>query len=352
MSKREKSPTIRDVAEAVGLSVTTVSDVVNGKGRVDPATRERVKQAIVEVGWRPRRSARALRSGQSGVLALCFPHRPTGVGSWLLNADYDMALMAGCAAATVDAGRQLLLAPRPQELSDLVNLDVDGVILADPQEGDPAITVLNRAGIPVVTVERDLRRTDGWWVEGDSAASTKRVLEHLAGEGAQQIALLTSDAPWAWFEDTTAAYLDWCKEKGARPLVRLIDVDDPRRTSADATRELLRSTRPPDAILAIPNHAPLGVLEAAADLGRSMPDDLLLAAGTDAQVLQVSSPTVTAVDLRPVEMARAAVALLLRRMNGEDAAGPVVVETGLVRRESTGGSATVDAATAATSTIG
>lgn len=351
MSKRQKSPTIRDVAEAVGLSITTVSDVVNGKGRVDPATRERVKKAIVEVGWRPRRSARALRSGQSGVLALCFPHRPTGVGSWLLNADYDMALMAGCAAATVDAGRQLLLAPRPQELSDLVNLDVDGVILADPQEGDPAITVLNRAGIPVVTVERDLRRTDGWWVEGDSADSTARVLDHLAEQGGQRIALLTSDAPWAWFDDTNAAYLEWCEHKDMKPLVRLIDVEDPRRTAADATRALLRGTQPPDAILAIPNHAPLGVLEAAAGMGRSVPDDLLLAAGTDAQVLQVSSPTVTAIDLQPVAMARAAVELLLRRMNGEDLAGPVVVETTLVRRESTGGPSPSDAAAAAASTL-
>jgi DNA-binding LacI/PurR family transcriptional regulator len=98
MAKRRQFPTIRDVAEAAGVSVTTVSDVVNGKGRVDPITRERVKQAVVEVGWRPRRSARALRSGNSGVFALCFPRRDRGVGDWLLNADSDMALVAGCAA--------------------------------------------------------------------------------------------------------------------------------------------------------------------------------------------------------------------------------------------------------------
>ena len=335
MDKRQKSPTIRDVAAAVGLSVTTVSDVVNGKGRVDPATRDRVKRAIEEVGWRPRRSARALRSGESGVFALCFPRRPTGVESWLLNADYDMALVAGCAAATVDAGRQLLLAPRPRDLSDLVSLDVDGVILADPQEGDPAITVLNRAGVPVVTIERDLRRTDGWWVEGDSAASTARVLDHLAAQGASSIALLSSDAPWAWFEDTTAAYQDWCEAAGQSPVVRFIDVDDPRRSAAEATSALLKGRRRPDAILAVPNHAPLGVLEAAAAAGCTIPTDLLLAAGADAQVLQVSTPTVTAVDLRPVEMARAAVELLQRRMAGESDAGPLVVETGLVVREST-----------------
>jgi len=336
MTKRRQSPTIRDVALEAGVSVTTVSDVINGKGRVDPITRDRVKQAVLEVGWRPRRSARALRSGNSGVFALCFPRRDNGVGSWLLNADYDMALVAGCAAATVDAGRQLLLAPRPRDLADLVSLDVDGVILADPQEGDPAITVLNRAGIPVVTVERDLRRTDGWWVEGDSAASTRRVLDHLTEQGAQRIAMVTSDAPWAWFEDTFAAYAEWCEARGTRPIVRLIDVDDPRRTAAQAARGLLTSRQPPDAIFALPLHAPLGVLDAAAEIGRDVPGDLLLAAGIDAQTLQVASPQVTAVDLRPLEMARAAVGLLERRVAGEDAAGPVVVETVLVPRASSG----------------
>lgn len=347
MTKRRQSPTIRDVARAAGVSMTTVSDVVNGKGRVDPVTRERVKQAVLEVGWRPRRSARALRSGNSGVFALCFPRRDSGVGGWLLNADYDMALVAGCAAATVDAGRQLLLAPRPRDLTDLLSLDVDGVILADPQEGDPAITVLNRAGIPVVTVERDLRRTDGWWVEGDSVASTHRVLDHLTEQGADRIALVTSDAPWAWFEDTSAAFIEWCEARGVRPLVRLIDVEDPRRTAAEAARRLLASRQPPDAIFALPLHAPLGVLDAAAEIGCEVPGDLLLAAGIDAQTLLGSSPPVTAVDLRPLEMARAAVAQLERRVAGEEAAGPVVVETILVPRASTGVIQSADAGGAA-----
>jgi DNA-binding LacI/PurR family transcriptional regulator len=188
----------------------------------------------------------------------------------------------------------------------------------------------------VVTVERDLRRTDGWWVEGDSVASTHRVLDHLMGQGADRIALVTSDAPWAWFEDTSAAYAEWCEARGVRPLIRLIDVDNPRRTAAEATRKLLASRQPPNAIFALPLHAPLGVLDAAAEIGCNVPGDLLLAAGIDAQTLQVSSPPVTAVDLRPLEAARAAVSLLERRVAGEEAAGPVVVETVLVPRASTG----------------
>lgn len=334
MSTGRRTTTIKDVAVLAGVSITTVSDVVNGKGRVDPATRERVLTAVTDAGWRPRRSARALRSGQTGIFALCLARRDEELGDWLLNADYDMALVAACAAAAVDSDRQLLLAPSPKNAGELARLDVDGVILADPREGDPALTLLNRAGVPVVTIERDVRRTDGWWVETDNAGSTRMVLDHLAAQGAERIALVTSDAPWAWFEDTSAAYVDWCAERGLRELVRFIDVDHPRAGAANAVADLLRLRRRPDAIFALPYGTPAGALDAIAAAGLQVPGDILLAAGIDSQTLLVSSPTVTAVDLRPIEMARAAVDLLARRVSGEQQAGPTKIETALVIRTS------------------
>ncbi|MET7332221.1 LacI family DNA-binding transcriptional regulator [Nonomuraea sp. NPDC005650] len=335
MATKRARPTIRDVAIQAGVSMTTVSDVVNSKGRVDPATRERVLTAVSEVGWRPRRSARALRSGRTGVFAMCLPVGHVGVGEWLVNAEYDMALVAACAAATVDSDRQLLVAPRPKDVRDLVRLDVDGVIIADPREGDQALTVLNNAGVPAVTIDRDIQRTDGWWVETDNAGSTVQVLDHLTAQGARSIALVTADAPWAWFEDTSAAYARWCAGHGVKPLVRLIDVERPRATAAAGVRSLLRLKNPPDAVFAIPYGTPLGALDAIVESGRSVPGDILLAGGMDGQMMQGSSPPITAVDLRPVEMARAAVELLARRVGGEKAAGPVVIETALRIREST-----------------
>ncbi|MGH3359537.1 MAG: LacI family DNA-binding transcriptional regulator [Nocardioidaceae bacterium] len=330
---RQARATIHDVARVAGVSLTTVSDVVNGKGRVDPRTRERVLAAVSEVDWRPRRSARALRSGQSGVYALCLPRRHDAVDDWLLNADYDMALVAACASATVDSERQLLLAPRPRDINDLGRLDVDGVIIADPREDDPALDVLDGAGIPTVTIDRGVR-TDGWSAETDTAGSTAKVLDHLAEQGATRIALVTSDARWSWFENTSTAYEKWCSDRGVRPQVRLINVDRPRTSAATAVRGLLRLKTPPDAILTVPQGAALGALDAINAAGRSAPDDVLLAAAMDGQLLQVSSPPITAVDLRPVEMARAAIELLGRRVRGEHSVGPTVIETGLKIRQS------------------
>lgn len=335
MTTRRTPVTIRDVASHAGVSMTTVSDVVNGKGRVDPATRQRVLASVREVGWRPRRSARALRSGQSGIVALCIPRREHGVRDWLLNADYDMALIAACAAAAVDADRQLLLAPRPEDLDDLARLDVDGVVIADPREHDPALAVLDQAGIPTVTIGRDLGRDDGWWVETDNAGATATALDHLAGQGASRIALLNSDAPWAWFADTADAYQAWCAGHGVRPIVRLIDVQRPRESAAEAIADLFRLKRPPDAVLAVPQGTALGVLDGVAALGRRVPDDLLLGAGIDGQTLSVAAPPVTAIDLQPMRAAQAAIELLIRRVAGGAEAGPTVIEAGLIVREST-----------------
>lgn len=332
-STRRARATIHDVARVAEVSLTTVSDVVNGKGRVDPRTRERVLAAVAKVDWRPRHSARALRSGRSGVFALCLPRRNDSVDDWLLNADYDMALVAACAAATVDSDRQLLLAPRPRDINDLGRLDVDGVIIADPREGDPALDVLDAAGIPTVTIDRGVR-TDGWSAETDTAGSTVKLLDHLAAQGSSQIAMITSDARWAWFENTSVAYEKWCDERGVRPQVRLVNVDRPRTSAATAVRSLLRLKSPPDAILTVPQGAALGALDAIAASGRSVPDDLLLAAAMDGQLLQVASPPITAVDLRPVDMAHAAIELLGRRVAGEPADGPTVVETELRVRAS------------------
>jgi len=68
-----KRPTIHDVASAAGVSVTTVSDALNGKGRVDPATRKRVAQVVQSLGYRANRHARGLRSRLSGALGLLLP---------------------------------------------------------------------------------------------------------------------------------------------------------------------------------------------------------------------------------------------------------------------------------------
>jgi DNA-binding LacI/PurR family transcriptional regulator len=337
MAATTRRPTIRDVAEAAGVSVTTVSDAVNRKGRVDPETQARVMEAVAEVGWRPLRSARALRSGRTGVIALCLPGGPGRSGLWLMSTDYYMALVAAGAAAAVESDQLLLLSPRPAEIEELAHLDVDGVIVVDPLEGDPALRVLDDGGVPYVTVDRDLASTGTWWVGADNRSSATMLLDHLADRGARTVALFTSEERWAWYDDALAAYVDWCVAHGVEPIIRHLEQETPQGSAAHLMDEVLAEGNVPDAVLALPYRSALGVIESARNRGIAVPDDLLVASGVDGHALETTTPSVTAADLRPAEVAHAAVELLGRRIEGEDGGGPVITETVVRVRASTGG---------------
>jgi DNA-binding LacI/PurR family transcriptional regulator len=320
-----RTPTIRDVARAAGVSLTTVSDAINGRGRIHPETRRRVMEAVEEVGWQPKRSARALRSGRSGMIALCLPSGQSRPGSWL-NTDYYMEIMAGCAAEAMNTTGQLLLAHRPRDAREAGRLDVDGVIVTDPIEDDPTLRILDEAGIPFVTVDRDLARDDPWWVGADNRGSVTALLDHLADRGSRTVALFTSRARWAYLEDISEAYAGWCSARNMEPLVREIDLYEPATDAAAAFTEMIDADIRPDGVVAVLQGSALGVIGAAGARGVSVPDDLLVVSGVDGHALETSVPPVTAVNLRPAEVGAAAVDLLRRRIEGEEGIGPVVTD--------------------------
>src|SRR6476661_5528724 len=112
--------TIRDVAAAVGLSPTTVSHALNGKGRVDPDTRERIATTAQELGYRPNRTARRLHSGRSGAIALLLPFvEPDVARDEMLALDYSMHLAGAAARAAFATGHPMLLTPPLKSVDDL-----------------------------------------------------------------------------------------------------------------------------------------------------------------------------------------------------------------------------------------
>ncbi|GAA0994597.1 LacI family DNA-binding transcriptional regulator [Acrocarpospora macrocephala] len=331
MAPPKSRVTIKDVASAAGVSPTTVSDIVNVKGRVDPETRARVLKVVADLGWRPLRSARGLRTGRRGIIALCLPRRPRSGDSWVLTSDYDMRLTIGAVSAAMDQGQLLLMAPTPANDEDVARLEVDGVVLVDPEEGDLSRLALRRNGMPVVTVDRELGSDDPWWVGVDNKAAVSNMLDHLLDQGAQRVAMLTADSPWAWFEDTQAAYASWCAKHGFEKLTALVDRANPESTAAEASTVMLSSDTPPDAVITDVYGAALGVLRAARDLGLRVPQDLMIGSAVDGHVLETASPPITALDLQPMDVARAAVLLLERRINGDDNPAPVIVGEGYLR---------------------
>lgn len=331
-----KRPTIHDVARAAGVSVTTVSDALNEKGRVDPATRARVQKVGRKLGYQPNRHARGLRSGRSGALGLLLPVAADARSDEALSLDIYMRLASAAASTSFAHKQALLLLPPKITLSGLRGFALDGGIVVDPSENDTRIGLFERLGLPVVTVERDLGRPqEQWYVASNTEANTEQMLSHLAERGAERIALLQPRADWAWATETLRAYEAWTSREGARSIVVPVGMTPGEQNAFTAVRRLLARRRPPDAIFVVASRFIRGTLRAAAASGRRVPADLLIAAGVDSVPAREGAPSVTALELHPELQAEAAVEMLLARLSDEPSARPRYIGATLEIRAST-----------------
>lgn len=321
-------PTIRDVAREAGVAIVTVSNALNGKGRVDPATRERVVEVARRLGYQANRHARGLRSGRSRALGLVLPVRGDARSDEALSLDFYMRLASAAAASAFSHQQALMLLPPKLGKSDLSGLALDGGIVVDPRFCDPRVTMFEEVGLPVVTIERDLGREEGWFVACRTDEITRAILDHLAQHGARRIALLLPRADWAWGAETLAAYEAWTAERGAAKVVVRASMVQGEKSAYEATLRVLARRRSPDAIFVLAARFIRGVLRAAAESGREVPSSLLLAAGVDSIHAREGHPPVTAWALHPERQGEEAVEMLLARVAGETSpAGRYVAAT-------------------------
>lgn len=318
------------------MSVTTVSHALNGKGKVSVATVMRVQAVAAQLGYRPSATAQALRSGRTGAIALVVPGDSQGVSAEILGLDYYVQIAAAAASTTFGHNRPLVLPPELKTAADWERINPDGVLLCDPISSDPLIDMLEGIGIPVVTIERDGGRPE-WvnYVAGDNIANTRQVLDHLESQGARRIALLATDWTRGWSTDIDVTYAEWCELHGQDQVRVVVPVQFDQRDAREAAGALLDGPEPPDAFYAPAEKYSSGIARACVERGLRIPDDILLVCGNDGREARESTPSVTAVDLRPADQISAAVDLLVARIEGREITAPVIVPSKLQVRAST-----------------
>lgn len=321
---------IRDVAAAAGVSVTTVSHALNGKGRLPPETRTRIQRIATELNYRPNAVARSLAGGKTGLLALV---TSSNLPFALTDFAYFTRLMTGAATAALDAGYALVLVPPDRDVGVGDGLVVDGAILVDPVRGDPTVEALRGSGLPLVTTGRLLDDADRTpWVDNDHPAALREVLDHLHGRGARAIALLSSPTEISYTLDQLAAYRAWCADRGLPELIKLAGEDITESAGFAATSQLLTSPTPPDAIFASYDRLAFGALMAARAAGKTVPADLQIAmTATESGAGQPrEAPSLSSLDLDPGAIGLAAAELLVSRVERrDDQPSHVVIPTSL-----------------------
>ncbi|GCD95519.1 LacI family DNA-binding transcriptional regulator [Embleya hyalina] len=309
--------TLLDVARVSGVSKSTVSDALQGTGRVAEATRERVRRVARELGYRPNSAARSLRRSSTGSIGLRLPRTATRL-------DYYMSLAFGVVERAQEAGLDVMLLA-PGGSADGLAARVDGLVIVDPDAEDAALPALLDAGVPVVTGERypGPAAAPHGVVVCDTAGSLNALLDHVRERGARRPALLAPDGTSAWavaLRDTAA---DWARAHDTDVAVRLVPFVCSPAEAEEAAAALLASDPAVDAIVCAPDGAAPGVLRAAAGAGRRVGTDLPVASCVDGAAMRNATPPVTAVDLDPAGYGRACADLLSDLLAGTEQPGTV-----------------------------
>ncbi|MER7558113.1 LacI family DNA-binding transcriptional regulator [Nocardioides sp. NPDC126508] len=334
--ERRVRPGIKDVARRAGVSATTVSHTFSGKGTVAPATRERVRSAASELGYRPDVLARSLRSSRLGVIALVL--RTLEGGSSLPEGiDYVLEFAGAAAVNAMRHGYGLMLVADPtSDGAPSTALACDGFIVTEPLRADPLVTVLQQDGLPYLTVGRVPDIDEAPALDIFTRSITRRVLDFLRERGARRIALITSETPNAWYLDTETTYAAWAAEHGAPPLISRQPERREAAGGAAAVDELLAASPDLDAVYCLTGPHAAGAQARLQALGRRVPDDVQLLCGSDSSHLRASEPRISAVDLQPQLLAELAVTRLVNMLDGTAHPEPADLATGrIVARGST-----------------
>jgi DNA-binding LacI/PurR family transcriptional regulator len=309
---------IRDVAAAAGVSITTVSDALNGKGRLPDATRRHVRSVADRLGYRPSAAARTLRTGKSGLIGLTVT--TYGEEPFTFTEFAYFAEMARAAtSAALARGYALVILPaasQHREFDVWSNVALDGTVVIDPADHDPVVTELVRQGIPVVSDGRpgaSLPVTA--WVDNDHEAAVTGLLDHLAASGARRIGLLTGTSTDTYTRLSTTAYLQWCERHGQAPVYEAYPAHDPCAGAVAADRLLARPDRP-DAVYGLFDPNGTDLLAAARRYGLRVPDDLLIVCCSESGVYATTEPPITTLSLKPGRIGTAVIHLLIDAIEG------------------------------------
>ncbi|NVM99128.1 LacI family DNA-binding transcriptional regulator [Arthrobacter sp. SDTb3-6] len=329
--------TVKDVAARAGVSPKTVSNVVNGLVPVSEGTRARVEAALAELDYVPNLSARGLRNGRTGVIALALPDLATPYSAELAHHVVEVAHGQGWNVQIEETGKD------PHREFELVsraraNL-VDGLILNPVALDESAIRVGGNLPPMVLLGEVSQQRVDQ--VVVDNIAAARDMTLALAGGGRRRIAVLGANGTSrsATAEVRTRGYRDALARLGipADPALEIACDEWTPGGSAAALRAFLAGHELPEALFCFTDSLAIGALSVLAKAGHRVPGDILVAGFDDVADGQYAVPALTTIGVDKRAMAQNAVRLLTERM-AERRKGPVQVELPyrLVIRASTG----------------
>jgi DNA-binding LacI/PurR family transcriptional regulator len=329
-----RPPTLDEVALRAGVSVGTVSRVINNRQHVSKKARQAVESAVAELGYVPNMAARSLASQRRGAVVLAissddpalfanlfFAEVITGVNAVIEETDLELLLVL----AASERGRARLARV-------LQSRAADGVMLLALRENDPLAKVAEAGGVPVVHGGRPLDRAPCWYVDADNRGGARQAVEYLISTGRRAIATVTGPLD---MHAGVSRYL------GFREAVALAGLKDHRVAHADfseaggaaATARLLDEHPDLDAVFVASDAMAAGALRVLRERGHAVPEDVAVVGFNDVLTAQHTQPALTTIHQPIVALGREMTRMLVRVLDGEEPT-PLILPTDLVIRGS------------------
>jgi LacI family transcriptional regulator len=332
--------TIRDVAQAAGVSLSSVSRALNGGKNVSARVAREVAAAANKLGYQPDFLARSLRTRSTGMVGCLVPD---------VSNPLCASIVQAAEARLRDAGYLLVVANTSNDpareraaAGEFRGRRVDGMLVQPGSDASgKAWRELVSAGTPVVLLDRDSPEQDNdiHWpaVLVDHRGGARAATRYLIGLGHRRIALLTPGARMRPSRERIAGFREVFVEAGIDPAGAQLCIQESSMDFAQGDAlALLRGSERPTAMIALGTRILAGALRAARDLGLSVPGDLSVLSVGDTDLAAVHTPAITALRWSLEDVGRAAAELLLQRLRGDDggAQSRALLPVDLVLRDS------------------
>jgi LacI family transcriptional regulator len=305
--------TISEVAQKAGVSITTVSHVINKTRFVSEETRERVEMAIEKMGYRPNALARSLRSGESYTIGLILPDSAN---------PFFAEVGRSIEIAAFEAGYSVILSNTENDVDKeciyidvLIKKQIDGMIFVGTGEDIDSYKGLLDLNIPVVAMDRDYPELKMDVVISDNLQGGRLATQHLISLGHKRIGCIAGPSKVNLSARRVIGYIQSLEQAGlAVDRNLIISGDFHPKSGQTAAKELLAMQDPPTAIFACNDLMAIGALRAGMELGRRIPQDLAVVGYDDIELASYTTPPLTTIQQPKKEMGITAFNYLLGRI--------------------------------------
>ncbi|MGA8944046.1 MAG: catabolite control protein A [Thermoactinomyces sp.] len=336
MGKRKETITIYDVAREAGVSMATVSRVVNGNPNVKPATRKKVLNVISQLGYRPNAVARGLASKKTTTVGVVIPDISNAFYAELTRGIEDIAMMYHYNIILSNSDLQ-----KEKELKlieTLLEKQVDGLLFLGGEITESHREIFSATHVPIVLAASRDEKNELPYVTIDQIQAAKEATSILIHEGNRNVGLIGGP-----LTDSVNGYPRYLGYKEALqdmdvPFVEeLIRLGDYRyRSGYEAMKDLLENQPQISAVFAASDEMAVGAIHAAMDLGRKVPEDLSVIGFENIPLASQVRPLLSTVGVPMYDIGAVAMRLLTKYMNNEPVeTGQVYLQYNILLREST-----------------